>query len=172
MLSAVSGGDKGIVLYEVRALPGKDIHITCLGDGGEVTEVPLDEFNRRVVKGPFLIAKGTRCYYSGPRNWEMRVPVPPAGEKLDPSRDDFRDLYAFVNQWCDKRSALTYEVFFRDVGGAETRVSAVPFGGLVDRGLVLRGLQTAARRMKGGEGALESRMNEGSLVIRRRGGGR
>lgn len=167
------GGPTGLTVYEVRARPGKDIHVVRLDDGGAVTEVPIDAFNQQVAKGPFLLSKGTRCYYSpgGLRRWEMKVPVPVGSETFDPSRDDFRDLHAFVGQHCSGTSAMAYEVSFRDVGGAETRVQMIPFGGVVSRAEVARGLQQVASRPIG-SGALQARLNEGRLIIRRRGAAR
>ena len=164
------GGRTGLTVYEVQALPGKDIHVFRLGEDGVVADVPMDEFNQQVAKGPFLLSKGTRCYYSpgGPRKWEMVVPVPVGGETIDPSRDDFRDLHAFVRQHCPGTSAMAYEVCFRDVGGAETRVLMLPFGGAVSRAEVAKGLEQVATRP--GSGSLQARMNEGRLVIRRKGG--
>lgn len=164
------GGRTGLTVYEVQALPDKKIHVFRLGEDGQVTDVPMDEFNQRVAKGPFLLSKGTRCYYSpaGSRKWEMVVPVPVGGETIDPSRDDFRDLHAFVRQHCPGTSAMAYEVCFRDVGGAETRVQMLPFGGAVSRAEVAKGLQQVASRP--GSGSLQARMNEGRLVIRRKGG--
>lgn len=164
------GGRTGLTVYEVQALPDKEIHVFRLGEDGQVTDVPMDEFNQRVAKGPFLLSKGTRCYYSpaGSRKWEMVVPVPVGGETIDPSRDDFRDLHAFVRQHCPGTSAMAYEVCFRDVGGAETRVQMLPFGGAVSRAEVAKGLQQVASRP--GSGSLQARMNEGRLVIRRKGG--
>jgi len=164
-------GRSGLTLYEIQALPGKDIHVTRLDEKGEVADVPLGEFNRLVSGSSYLLAKGTHCYYKGTKNWQMRVSVPAAGEKLDPSHEDFRDLYAFAARQCDKRSALSYEVFFRDVGGAETRILVLPFGTPFERADVVKGLQqSSARRI--GAAALEARMNEGSLVVRRKGGAR
>lgn len=164
------GGRTGLTVYEVQALPGKEMHVFRLGEDGVVTDVPMDEFNQRVASGPFLLSKGTRCYYSpaGPRKWEMVVQVPVGGDTIDPSRDDFRDLHAFVRQHCPGTSAMAYEVCFRDVGGAETRVQMLPFGGAVSRADVAKGLQQVASRP--GSGSLQARMNEGRLVIRRKGG--
>lgn len=167
----VPGGRTGTVLYEVRALPDKDIHVTRLDETGEVADVPLDEFNRQIAKAPFVLAKGTRSYYRPESSkWELRVPVPPAGASLDPSREDFRDMHAFVLKQCGREALLSYEVFFRDVGGAETSILSVPFGGQLSRGDVARGLQQAAsERRRGAAGDIQKRLNEGSLVIRRKG---
>ena len=167
----VPGGRTGTVLYEVRALPDKDIHVTRLDETGEAVDVPLDEFNRQIAKAPFVLAKGTRSYYRPESSkWELRVPVPPAGTSLDPSREDLRDMHAFVLKQCGKEAVLSYEVFFRDVGGAETSVLAVPFGGQLSRADVARGLQQAVSgRRRGAAGDIQKRLNEGSLVIRRKG---
>ena len=61
------------------------------------------------------------------------------------NREDFRDLYAFVRQQCSKTASVSYEVFFRDVGGAETRVRVVPFGEVVRRKDVVEGLKAELR---------------------------
>ena len=66
---------------------------------------------------------------------------------------------------------MSYEVFFRDVGGTETRVQMVPVGGVVSRAEVVRGLQQTASRPIG-SGVLQARLREGHLVIRRKGGAR
>lgn len=169
----VPGGRTGTVLYEVRALPGKEIYVTRLDETGDLVDIPLDEFNRQTAKMPFVLAKGTRSYYrpeSG--KWELRVPVPPSGSSLDPSREDLRDLHAFVLKQCGKDAALSYEVAFRDVGGAETRILGVPFGGKLTRADVARGLQQVAGRRQGPGEDIQKRMNEGSLVIRRKGSAR
>jgi len=164
----IPGGRTGVIVYEIQALPGKVIHVTRLDETGEVTDVPLEEFNRLASAHPYLLAKGTHCYYKGAKNWEMRVPVPAASERLDPSREDLRDLYGFASRECNKQAALSYEVFFRDVGGAETRILGVPFGGTFGRTEVLEGLQGISVRKVGAD-ALKARANEGGLVIRRKG---
>lgn len=167
----VPGGQNGTVLYEVKALPGKDIHVTRLESNGDVVEVPLAEFNGIVAKSPFLMAKGSHCYYNGQKKWAMRERVPDMSVRLDPSRVDLRDLYKFASINCGKRHVLAYEVFFRDIGGGETRVLSVPFGGVFGRGDVIAGIQKAATS-KFDAKAVQARLNEGSLVIRRKGGGR
>lgn len=165
----VPGGRMGLTVYEVQALPGKDIHVMRLDETGEVTNVSLDEFNCLVAASPYLLAKGAHCYYKGEKNWGMRVPVPLANERLDPSREDLRDLYAFVSRQCNKQAALSYEVFFRDVGGAETRILLVPFGVAFGRKEVVEGLQRFSVRRVGAS-EIQARVNEGCLVIRRKGG--
>ena len=167
------GGRTGLTVYEVQAMPGKDIHVSRLDDDGKVTDMPIETFNRQVAKGQFLLTKGSRCYYNpgGSRKWELKLPVPVGSETFDPSRDDFRDLLAFVHQNCPGKSAMSYEVFFRDVGGTETRVQMVPVGGVVSRAEVVRGLQQTASRPIG-SGVHQARLREGHLVIRRKGGAR
>ena len=173
----VPGSQRNLTLYEIQALPGREIHVTLLGADGQVEEIPLDEFNRRVSKSPYLLAKGARCYYRSAVKgvWKLDVPVPDEGERIDPSLEDFRDLYAFVRQQCSKTASVSYEVFFRDVGGAETRVRVVPFGEVVRRKDVVEGLKAAggahASRLSTAA-ALKARLNEGRLVIRRKGGAR
>ena len=164
-------GPKGMSFYKVKALPGKNIHVTRLDAEGTVTNIPYAEFSDLANKNPFLLAKGTYCYYKG-RNWSMRVPVPSANEKIDPARDDLRDLYDFAKR-CRKTPALAYEIFFIDAG-LETRVHVVPFGGTFGRADVKRGLQEIAgagtvRGKPGGVNDLEARLGKGSLVIRRKG---
>jgi len=170
----VPGSSGGVTLYEVKALPGKNISVTFLDASGAVETIPLDEFNRRLVNQPFLLAKGGRCYYrsAGKGRWEMRVPVPSQGETLDPSRADLRDLYAFVHKWCRGGASFSYEVFFRDVGGGETRVCVVPFGDMVRRQDIVDGLKSAADhalRKSLGAKAMAARLNEGSIIVRRKG---
>ena len=166
----VPGGLKGTTLYEMRARPGNDIHVTRLDETGDVAEVPLEDFNRQLVKMPFVLAKGARAYYRPESNkWALRVPVPPVGTPLDPSREDFRDMYAFVLRQCGKNAILSYEVFFRDIGGAETRILNVPFGKSLVRLDVARGLQQSTGRGRGADVDIQKRLNEGSLVIRRKG---
>ena len=164
----IPGGRAGLTVYEVRALPGKNIHVMRLDETGEVTDVPLDEFNCLAAASSYLLAKGTHCYYKGTKNWRMRVPVPVANERLDPSREDLRDLYVFASRQCNKQAALSYEVFFRDVGGTETRILAVPFGVTFGRKDVVEGLQRSSVH-KVGASAIQARINEGCLVIHRRG---
>ena len=67
-------------------------------------------------------------------------------------------------------SSFTYNVFFRDYGGGETRLMAVPFGGTVTRNAVQRELQAAAGAQRQQDGStLRARMEQGSLIIRRGG---
>ena len=167
----VPGGQNGTVLYEVKALPGKDIHVTRLESNGDVLEVPLAEFNGIIAKSPFLMAKGSHCYYNGQKKWVMRERVPDMSVKLDPSRVDLRDLYKFASINCGKRHALAYEVFFRDIGGVETRVLSVPFGGVFGRSDIISGIQKSATSKIDAK-TVQARLNDGSLVIRRKGGGR
>ena len=167
----VPGGQDGTVLYEVKALPGKDIHVTRLESNGDLVEVPLAEFNGMIAKSPFLMAKGSHCYYNGQRKWMMRERVPDMSIRLDPSRVDLRDLYKFATQYCGKRHALSYEVFFRDIGGVETHVVSVPFGGVFGRMDVIAGIQKVSTSKIDAK-TVQARLNEGSLVIRRKGGGR
>ncbi len=167
----VPGGQNGTVLYEVKALPGKDIHVTRLESNGDVVEVPLAEFNGIIAKSPFLMAKGSHCYYNGQKKWVMRERVPDMSVRLDPSRADLRDLYKFASINCGKRHALAYEVFFRDIGGGETHVASVPFGGVFGRGDVMAGIQKAATSKVDAK-TVQARLNEGTLLIRRKGGAR
>ena len=170
---AVPGGRTGVTIYEVQALPGNDIHVTHLDEKGEVADVPIDEFNRQLAKTPFVLAKGVRSYYRPESSkWTLRVPVPPVGSSLDPSREDFRDMHAFVFKQCGTKAMLSYEVFFRDVGGAETRILGVPFGKPLTRTDVARGLQQSTGRARVAEADIQKRLNEGSLVIRRKGSAR
>ena len=170
---AVPGGRTGVTIYEVQALPGNDIHVTHLDEKGEVADVPIDEVNRQLAKTPFVLAKGVRSYYRPESSkWTLRVPVPPVGSSLDPSREDFRAMHAFVFKQCGTKAMLSYEVFFRDVGGAETRILGVPFGKPLTRTDVARGLQQSTGRARVAEADIQKRLNEGSLVIRRKGSAR
>ena len=135
-------------------------------------EIAFEDFNRQVAKEPYLLSKGSYCYYNAAngRRWELRVPVLAEGETLEPSREDFRDLYNIVRQMNLVTSGFAYNVFFRDFGGGETRLMSVPFGGTVTRSAVQRGLQSAAgSQRRQDDNALRSRMEQGSLVIRRGG---
>ncbi len=169
-------GSKGMTLYEMKALPNKEILVTCLDEEGTTTNIPYAEFSNLAKQNSFILAKGTYCYYKGRKNWEMRMPVPSANEKGDPSRDDFRDLYGFAARHCGKAPALAYEVFFIDAG-LETRVHVVPFGRTFSRADVKKGLQqiVGAGTVRGRSVAvndLEARLSKGSLVIRRKRGTR
>ena len=167
----VPGGRAGITLYEVQALPGKDIRVTRLEEAGEATDIKFEEFGHQMARMPFLLVKGTRCYYKPEhKTWERRVSVPAANAKLNPSSEDFRDLFEFAHKQFGKDSLVSYEVSFRDVGGIETRILSVPFGEQFTRADVARGLESAdsGRRRSGGTD-IQSRLNGGKLVIRRKG---
>ena len=169
-------GPKGMTFYEMKALPGKDILVTCLDAEGSTTNIPYAEFSNLARQNPFLLAKGAYCYYKGRKNWEMRMPVPSANEKENPSRDDFRDLYDFAARHCGKTPALAYEVFFVDAG-LETCVHVVPFGQTFSRADVKKGLlqivgSGTVRGRSVGVNDLEARLNKGRLVIRRKRGTR
>ncbi len=162
----------GNPVYEMKALPRKEILVTRLNEKGTVTNIPYAEFSSRAGQNPFLLAKGTYCYYKGMRNWALRIPVPLANETIDPAHEDFRDLYDFAKKHCSKTSALAYEVFFIDVG-LETRVHVVPFGGTFSRADIKKGLQQiagsgTARGRSVGVDDLDARLNKGHLVIRRK----
>ena len=81
-------------------------------------------------------------------------------------------MHAFVFKQCGTKAMLSYEVFFRDVGGAETRILGVPFGKPLTRTDVARGLQQSTGRARVAEADIQKRLNEGSLVIRRKGSAR
>ena len=168
----VPGGRAGSMLYEIFASPGQSLRVSRLDAEGKVEDVVFEEFNRQVAKSPYLLSKGSYCYYNPAhaRRWELRVPVLADGETLDPSREDFRDLYDIVRRMSLVTSSFAYDVFFRDFGGGETRLFSVPFGGTVTRSAVQRSLQSMAgsqRRQRDDD--LRSRMEQGSLIIRRRG---
>lgn len=168
----VPGGRSGVTLYEIFASPGQDLRISRLDAEGKVEDVSLEDFNRQVAKSPYLLSKGTYCYYSpaNGRRWELRMPVLAESETLDPSREDFRDLYNTVRKLGLVTSALNYNVFFRDFGGGETRLLSVPFGGTVTRSAVQQGLQSATgAQRRQNDAALRTRMEQGSLIIRRGG---
>ena len=167
----VYGGRDGITLYEIFASPGQDLRVMCLDAEGKVEDVAFEDFNRQVAKGPYLLSKGSYCYYNpaNGRRWELRVPVLAEGETLDPSHEDFRDLYDVVRRLGLETSAFTYNVFFRDFGGGETRLLAVPFGGTITRSVVQRSLQSASPQRRQDDNALRSRLDQGSLIIRRGG---
>ena len=168
----VPGGRTGITLYEICASPGQNFRVSRLDEEGKVEDVPFEDFNRQVAKSPYLLSKGSYCYFNpaNGRRWELRRPVLAEGETLDPSREDFRDLYNIVRRMGLVTSSFTYNVFFRDYGGGETRLMAVPFGGTVTRNAVQRELQAAAGAQRQQDGsALRARMEQGSLIIRRGG---
>ena len=166
------GGRKGIVLYEVFASPGQSLRVSRLEAEGNAEEIPIEDFNRQVARSPYLLSKGSYCYYNpaNRKRWELRVPVLAEGETLDPSREDFRDLYDFVRRMNLVTSALAYDVFFRDFGGGETRILSVPFGGTFTRNGVQRGLQSLdSSQRRQNDAALRERLEQGSLIIRRGG---
>lgn len=171
----VPGGRDGVVLYEILALPGKELHVSRLDADGKVDEVKVEDFNNIVSKNSFLLTKGMRCYYS-PRDkgrWEMRLPVPAEGETLNPACDDFGDLYDVVRKRGIAVNTFGYEVFFREVGGFERRILFLPFGGNLTRSTVHNALQTAlsGQGARGsGDAALRARLNEGRIVVRRKKG--
>ena len=168
----VPGGRDGIMLFEILATPGQSLRVSRLNAEGKVEDVSLEDFNRHVAKNSYLLSKGSYCYYNpaNGRRWELRVPVLAEGETLDPSREDFRDLYNTVRQLGLATSEFTYNVCFRDFGGGETRLLSIPFGGTVTRSAVQRSLQSAANpQRRQDDNALRTRMEQGSLIIRRGG---
>lgn len=168
----VPGGREGSMLYEIFASPGQSLRVSRLDAEGKAEDVLFEEFNRQVAKSPYLLSKGSYCYYNPAqtRRWELRVPVLADGGTLDPSREDFRDLYDVVRRMNLVTSAFTYDVFFRDFGGGETRLFSVPFGGTITRSAVQRGLQSmAGSQRRQSDEALRARMEQGSLIIRRGG---
>ncbi len=170
----VPGGRTGVMLFEILAIPDQKIRVSRLEAEGMVEDISFEDFNRQVAKSPYLLSKGSYCYYSpasGGR-WEMRVPVPAENETINPSQEDFRDLYNILRRKSLVTTAFTYDVFFRDFGGAETRILSVPFGGTVTRSAVMRGLQSATGQQRQSDPALRARVNQGGLVIRRKGGSR
>ena len=168
----VPGGRDGLMLFEILATPGQSLRVSRLNAEGKVEDVSLEDFNRHVAKNSYLLSKGSYCYYNpaNGRRWELRVPVLAEGETLDPSREDFRDLYNTVRQLGLATSEFTYNVCFRDFGGGETRLLSIPFGGTVTRSAVQRSLQSAANpQRRQDDNALRTRMEQGSLIIRRGG---
>ncbi len=172
----VPGGRTGVALYEIHASPGKDMEVVLLDSDGKAQEINLEEFNHVVAKTSFLLSKGARCYYSPQRKgrWEMRIPVPAEGETLDPSRNDFRDLYDIVRRLGIGASSLNYEVYFQELGAPETRIRVVPFGGTLNRSDIQSGLQSVFgnQNERAGDSSLRARMNGGRVIIRRKGGAR
>ena len=171
----VPGGRSGVELYEIRALPGKDLHVLRLYVDGNVEEVKIDEFNGIVSKNPFLLTKGGRCYYSPHDNgkWELRLPVPAEDETFDPACDDFGDLYDVIRKRGIAVASYGYEVYFREPGGFENRILFVPFGKKLNRYAVSRALKKTivVQDSRGsGDAALRARLNGGRIVIRRRKG--
>ena len=171
----VPGGRSGAELYEIRALPGKDLHVSRLDADGNAADVKIEEFNSIASKNPFLLTKGSRCYYSPRDNgkWEMRLPVPAEGETLDPTRNDFGDLCDIIRKRGIVTSSFGYEVYFRETGGFENRILFVPFGGTLNRSAVHSALQStlASQGARGSnDAAVRARLNGGRIVIRRRKG--
>ena len=171
------GGRTGGILYEIHALPGKELHVSQLGSDGKKEEVKIEDFNGIASKTSFLLTKGSRCYYS-PRDkgrWELRLPVPATGDALDPSREDFGDLYDIVRKRGIAADTFGYEVFFREAGGFDERILFVPFGSLLTRSAVQKGLQSGSATKHGrgnSEAAIRARLNDGRLIIRRKRGGK
>ncbi len=171
----VPGGRSGAELYEIRALPGKDLHVTRLDAEGNAEEVKIEEFNSIASKNPFLLSKGGRCYYSPRDNgkWEMRLPVPAEGETLDPALNDFGDLCDVIRKRGIATASYGYEVYFREAGGFENRILFVPFGGKLNRSSIHSALQStlASQGARGSnDAAVRARLNGGRIVIRRRKG--
>lgn len=171
----VPGGRSGVELYEVRALPGKDLHVTRLDADGNVEEVKIEEFNGIASKNSFLLTKGGRCYYSPRDNgkWELRLPVPAEDETFDPTSDDFGDLYDVIRRRGIAVASYGYEVYFREAGGFENRILFLPFGKKLNRDAVSRALKRtiAAQGTRGiEEAAVRALLNGGRIVIRRRKG--
>ncbi len=168
----VPGGRAGVMLYEIFASPGRPLRITRLDAEGKVEDVSIEDFNLQVAKSPYLLSKGSYCYYNpaNGRRWELRIPVLTESETLDPSREDFRDLYNFVRKLGLVTTSLNYNVFFRDFGGGETRLLSVPFGGTVTRSDVQRRLlSTAGPQRRQNDDSMRARMEQGTLIIRRGG---
>ncbi len=164
------GGQMGVVLYEINSLPGKTMKITRLDSNGTAADVSLAEFNAVSSKTPFLLSTGTRCYYrpvSGSR-WERRIPVPAANQTLELARQDFRDMFDIVRKYGIRDSAIQYEVYFAESGVPEKRILVVPFGGSLRRSDVKSVLESSHH----GGVDVETRMNGGQLIIRRKGGAR
>lgn len=166
----VPGGPTGVTLYEIKALPGKDIRIDRFDENNVVTNVTYEEFTKVLAKQPCLLAKeGTRCYYIRRGKFELRdLPVPVEGESLDPSRKDLWDLYEFAATHCGKQPALAYEVFFKEIGSPLTRILVVPFGKTISRADVVNGLRHSSSAGKFDERKLQERLNGGRLTIRRK----
>ena len=170
----VPGGRTGVSLYEIRALPNKELHVSLLDEEGNVEEVKMEDFNGVVSKASYLLSKGSMCYYS-PRDkgrWELRVPVPAEGETIDPSLDDFRDLHEVIKRRGVSATSFSYEVFFQEMGSGDRRILVVPFGGKLTRSAVQTGLQSVSPTQNGrgdAEAAVRARLNAGRLVIRRKG---
>lgn len=171
----VPGGRSGAVLYEIRALPGKNLHVTRLDAEGNAEEVKIEEFNGIASKNPFLLSKGGRCYYSPRDNgkWELRLPVPAEGETFDPARNDFGELCDVIRKRGIATASYGYEVYFREAGGFENRILFVPFGGTVNRSAIHSALLStlASQGARGSnDAAVRARLNGGRIVIRRRKG--
>ena len=168
----VPSGRTGQTLYEMKALPNKNILVTRLDKAGNAADIPFDEFNGLLKKTPFLLTKGMRCYYRPESSrWEERVSVPAGTQQRNPSQLDFGDLYDFVSKHCDRNTALlSYEVVFQDAGGVQTKLPDVPFGGLVTRDVVERGLEQAeAWRGRVSRSDIQNRLVGGTLIFRRKG---
>ena len=166
----VPSGRRGPTLYEIKALPGKDIHVTRLDEEGNAADISFDELNDLLKKTSFLLAKGTRCYYRPSNSSRWSVSVPAGNQRVDPAKEDFGSLYEIVKN-CDKNAAhLSYEVTFEDAGGVQTRLPDVPFGGQVAQVDVARGLEEAeSARGLNTRGGNQKRLSDGKLIFRRKG---
>jgi len=171
----VPGGRMGVELYEICAQPGKELQVSRLDADGNLDKVKVEDFNGIASKVSFLLTKGSRCYYS-PRDkgrWEMRRPVPAEGETLDPTYEDFGDLIDVIRKRGIATASFGYDVYFRDIGGFESRILFVPFGGKLTRFAIHNALQStlvSQGARSSGEAAVRARLNEGNIVIRRRKG--
>ena len=166
----VPSGRRGPTLYEMKALPGKDIHVTRLDEEGNAADISFDELNDLLKKTSFLLAKGTRCYYRPPNSNKWSMSVPAGNQRVDPAKEDFGRLYEIVKN-CDRNAAhLSYEVTFEDAGGVQTRLADVPFGDQVTQADVARGLEEADSRMgRNARGVSRKRLSDGKLIFRRKG---
>lgn len=166
----VPSGRRGPTLYEMKALPGKDIHVTRLDEEGNAADISFDELNNLLKKTSFLLAKGTRCYYRPSNLNKWSVPVPAGNQRVDLAKEDFGRLYEIVKN-CDRNAAhLSYEVTFEDAGGVQTRLADVPFGDQVSQADVVRGLDEADSSMgRNARGVNRKRLSDGKLIFRRKG---
>ena len=191
-------GCEGWDLYEIRALPGNELHVTRFDGRGKVEDVKSDDFRNIVSRHPFLLARGSRCYYSPPGNgrWELDVPPPADGAAIDPAKQDLGGLCDAIRKRGVATDSFGYDVFFRKGYRLEKRILSLPFGKTLDRAAIREALPAAFPELvaqktesalagnafagrgsgnklgSGRKPSIDALLDEGRIVIRRKGGSR
>ena len=190
----VSGGSAGEDLYEIRALPGNELHVSRFDGRDRTVEVKSDDFRNIASRHPFLLTRGSCCYYSplGNGRWELNVPPPVNGVTIDPAKQDLGGLCDAIRKRGISTASFAYDVFFRKGYRLEKRILSLPFGKTLDRAAIRKAMEVAfpeldklketsafAGRESGnkldsgskGKPSIDALLNEGRIVIRRKSGG-